>query len=54
LGFKFAGGLGMLRHAKEVGQVSSLKHEIQRLRADARFFIHPALEHALLISVGER
>jgi predicted nucleic acid-binding protein len=54
LAFKLTGVLGVLRHAKQAGCIPSLKHDIQRLRAEARFFIHPALESALLISVGER
>jgi uncharacterized protein len=47
------GVLGVLRHARLTGRIDSLKAEILRLRADARFFVAPALEKALLISVGE-
>lgn len=53
LGFKFTGVLGVLRHAKQAGTIPSLKRELQRLRVEAHFFINPALEKALLISVGE-
>ncbi len=47
------GVLGVLRKAKESGRVSWLREEIARLRAEARFFVNPALEKALLTSVGE-
>ncbi len=53
LGLDFTGALGILRLAKRNGRISSLKEQVHRLRADARFFISPALEKALLISVGE-
>lgn len=52
-GFAITGALGILRRAKQLGRITSLKEQIARLRTDARFFIHPALERALLISVGE-
>jgi predicted nucleic acid-binding protein len=44
---------GVLRRAKQTGRISSLKDEVKCLRAKARFFVSPALEKALLISVGE-
>ncbi len=44
---------GVLRHARLTGRIVSLKSEILRLRSDARFFVAPALEKALLVSVGE-
>jgi predicted nucleic acid-binding protein len=47
------GVLGVLRHARLTGRIVSLKFEILRLRTDARFFVAPALEKALLVSVGE-
>jgi uncharacterized protein len=47
------GVLGVLRCARQTGQISSLKTEILRLRTEARFFIAPMLEKALLASVGE-
>ncbi len=53
LGFNFTGALGVLRRAKQTGRIDSLKVQINRLRVEARFFINPALEKALLISVGE-
>ena len=53
LEFKFTGALGVLRWAKQNGRVSSLKDQMFRLLKEARFFINPALEKALLISVGE-
>jgi len=31
-----------------------LKQQIDRLRAEARFFVSPTLEKALLISAGEK
>jgi hypothetical protein len=36
-----------------MNRISSLKAEILRLRTEAHFFISPALEKRLLISVGE-
>lgn len=53
LGLAFTGALGILRRAKQTGRIASLKQQIRFLRAQARFFIDPALEKALLISVGE-
>ena len=53
LGLVHTGVLGVLRQARQANRISSLKMEILRLRAEARFFISPALEKSLLISVGE-
>jgi predicted nucleic acid-binding protein len=53
LGLTFTGVLGLLRHAKQTGRIPSLKEQINRLRTEARFFVNPALEKALIISVGE-
>ena len=53
LGLSFTGVLGILRHAKQTGRIASLTDPIARLRKQARFFIGPALEKALLTSVGE-
>lgn len=53
LGLAHTGVLGVLRKAKESGRIPSLRKEIGRLRAEARFFVHPALEKELLMSVGE-
>lgn len=49
----FTGVLGLLRRARQTGQIPSLKMAMHRLRLEARFFISPALERALLVSVGE-
>jgi predicted nucleic acid-binding protein len=53
LGLAHTGVLGILRQARASGRISSLKAEFGRPRTEARFFISPALEKALLISVGE-
>lgn len=53
LGLAHTGVLGVLRQARQMNRISSLKTEILRLRTEARFFISPALEKRLLISVGE-
>jgi hypothetical protein len=53
LGLTHTGVLGVLRQARRMNHISSLKAEILRLRTNARFFISPALEKRLLISVGE-
>lgn len=53
LGLAHTGVLGILRKAKETGRVTSLRQEIMRLRVEAHFFVRPALERELLISVGE-
>jgi hypothetical protein len=53
LGLAVTGALGVLRRAKLTGRIASLGREIARLRAEAHFFIGPALEKALLVSVGE-
>ena len=53
LGLSHTGVLGILRRARQTGHIPSLKAEIQRLRYEAGFFISPALERTLLISIGE-
>lgn len=53
LGIAHTGVLGILRQARQLGRIPSLKAEILRLRTEARFFVSPALEQRLLISVGE-
>lgn len=53
LGLAHTGVLGVLRQARQTNRISSLKAEILRLRTEARFFVSPALEKRLLISVGE-
>ena len=53
LGIAHTGVLGVLRLAKEAGQIASLATEIRRLRTEARFFVSPILEKRLLAAVGE-
>jgi len=53
LGIPHTGVLGLLRRAKQAGQIKSLASEIRNLRVDARFFVSPVLEKRLLLSVGE-
>jgi predicted nucleic acid-binding protein len=53
LGLPHVGILGVLRQAKRTGRIPSLAVEITRLRTEARFFISPALEKRLLVSMGE-
>jgi predicted nucleic acid-binding protein len=53
LGIRITGILGVLRRARLDGIIPSLKAEIDRLRAEAHFFISPRLEATLLESVGE-
>lgn len=53
LGLAHTGVLGVLRRACQTNRVPSLKAEILRLRTEAHFFISPALEKNLLLSVGE-
>lgn len=53
LGLSLTGVLGVLLRAKKLGQITAVKPEIDALRSKARFFIAPALETAVLESVGE-
>ncbi|GDY19504.1 DUF3368 domain-containing protein [Verrucomicrobiota bacterium] len=53
LGLAYTGALGILRRGKQTGRITSLHEQIARLRTQARFFVSPALEKALLTSVGE-
>ena len=53
LGLAHTGVLGVLRQARQMNRIASLKVEILRLRTEARVFISPALEKRLLDSVGE-
>jgi predicted nucleic acid-binding protein len=53
LGLTFTGVPGLLRQAKQTGRITSLREQINRLRTEARFFVSPALEKALIISLGE-
>lgn len=52
-GLTVTGTLGILLRAKKTGLISSLKLEIQALRAQARFFIAPSLEAQVLSAAGE-
>lgn len=53
VGVPFTGALGILRLARHTNRIPSLKAEIRLLRNEARFFISPAPEKALPISMGE-
>ena len=53
LGLAHTGVLGVLRQARRTNRIASLKAGILRLRSEAHFFVNPALEKRLLISVGE-
>lgn len=52
-GLKVTGVLGVLLKAKRMGQIESLREEIEALRNQARFFIGKILEAQLLSIVGE-
>jgi predicted nucleic acid-binding protein len=54
LGLEHTGVLGVLVRARKTGRIDALHDEIRKLREEARFFIGTKLEHALLISVGEK
>lgn len=53
LGLTHTGVLGVLRQARLTGRIASLQKEVLLLRTEARFFVSPALERSLLLSVGE-
>ena len=53
LGLNVGGVLGELLHAKLAGTIPSMKSEIIRLRADARFFISASIETFFLNEAGE-
>lgn len=53
MGLQVTGVLGILLPAKQGGQISALKPEIEALRNKARFFIAPSLEAKLLAAAGE-
>ena len=53
LGLNVGGVLGELLHAKLAGAIPSIKSEITRLRADARFFISAGIEAFFLKEAGE-
>ena len=52
-GLNLGGVLGELLHAKLAGAIPSMKSEITRLRADARFFISASIEAFFLKEAGE-
>lgn len=53
LGLKISGVIGILTRAKLAGKVSSLRNELDRLKADAGFWIGDDLYHLVLKTVGE-
>ena len=53
LGLKFTGLLGELVFAKLAGRVGTVKAEIERLRAEARFFVSAEVEAVILAQAGE-
>jgi predicted nucleic acid-binding protein len=53
LGLPITGVLGVLLRAKRRRQIEAVKPEIEALRRQARFFIAPALEAAILAEAGE-
>ena len=53
LGLPLTGVLGVLLRAKQQGQIKTVKAEIASLRKNARFFIAPLLEAAILAQAGE-
>ena len=53
MGLLVAGALGELVHAKLAGWISSVRHEIQRLRVEAGFFVHAEVERFILSQAGE-
>jgi uncharacterized protein len=52
-GLSVTGVLGVLLRAKQSGEISAVRPEIQALRAKARFFVSPMLEAKFLASAGE-
>jgi predicted nucleic acid-binding protein len=53
LGLKLTGVLGVLLRAKRMNRITTIKPEIEALRAKAHFFISPTLEAAILKKAGE-
>ena len=47
------GVLGILRLAKEAGELSSLRDELRKLRDDPHFFVSPRLTERFLAASGE-
>ena len=52
-GLAVAGVLGELLHARQAGLLSNLRTEINRLRAEAGFFVDDEIERFILSQVGE-
>lgn len=52
-GLAVTGVLGVLLHAKRLGDISAVKPEINALRDKARFFIAPSLEANVLLRADE-
>jgi predicted nucleic acid-binding protein len=52
-GLRVTGVLGVLLHAKNDGQIKSMKPEIEALRTQARFFLSSRLEESVLAIAGE-
>ncbi|MGH9599843.1 MAG: DUF3368 domain-containing protein [Bryobacteraceae bacterium] len=52
-GLAVIGVLGILLRAKRMGEVATVKSEIDLLRAKARFFVSPSLEAKVLAAAGE-
>jgi len=53
LGLHVVGVIGILAEAKKTGQILSLKDELDNLRTDGGFRIHPALYAYILNQMGE-
>ena len=53
LGLKFTGLLGELVFAKLAARIRTVKAEIERLRAEARFFVSAEVEAVILAQAGE-
>lgn len=53
IGLRVTGVLGILLRAKQQGQISLLKPELEALRSRARFFLAPQLEQRVLDLAGE-
>jgi predicted nucleic acid-binding protein len=52
-GLAVAGVLGELLHARQTGMLPNLRSEINRLRAEAGFFVDAEIERFILSQVGD-
>ena len=52
-GLAVGGVLGELLHARQAGLLPSARGEINRLRAEAGFFVDVEIEKFILLQVGE-